>query len=442
MRRIITSLGIIIALGAMVVGTTGAFFSDTETSVGNAFVAGAIDLTIDNESYYNGVLHAATTWALSDLDAGHLFFDFHDLKPADDGEDTISLHVGTNEAYACMELALTGNDDVSTTEPEDVVDDPDVPGNLWDGELAQAIEIVWWADDGNNILEPGEGILTPGGVPVSLFDLATTTSWKIALADSENNVWGGVGGIPGGAERYIGKAWCFGTMTLDPVETPVSPQVDPGYTCSGAGLGNETQTDSTTLDLQFVAVQARHNSDFLCPEGGGGPPPPPPEPEVLIDEDFGTGDCLQDIPLWDEDPGESCPNGTVAKNIDTGDDTVSPDGGRHALIGNNGYICRSLDATGLESLQIKYYWRGDNDADAGDTGTIKFYTGGTCVAPSGEVVAATLSHDLTQFAAWSSLQTVNLPASLDNSTFLIRFASETNAGTESFRVDGVTLTGI
>ena len=35
-------------------GATGAFFSDTETSQGNTFTAGAIDLLVDNESYYNG----------------------------------------------------------------------------------------------------------------------------------------------------------------------------------------------------------------------------------------------------------------------------------------------------------------------------------------------------------------------------------------------------
>ena len=47
------------------------------------------------------VVSTSTSWALSNL-AGKLFFNFTDVKPGDIGEDTISLHVNTNNAYACM----------------------------------------------------------------------------------------------------------------------------------------------------------------------------------------------------------------------------------------------------------------------------------------------------------------------------------------------------
>jgi predicted ribosomally synthesized peptide with SipW-like signal peptide len=61
MPRILLSLAIVIAaIGAIYTGSTGAFFSDTETSSGNVFTAGAIDLKIDNESYYNGIANAST----------------------------------------------------------------------------------------------------------------------------------------------------------------------------------------------------------------------------------------------------------------------------------------------------------------------------------------------------------------------------------------------
>ncbi|HYF13099.1 MAG TPA: TasA family protein, partial [Candidatus Paceibacterota bacterium] len=104
MRRIITGLGTIVFAGALVVGATGAFFSDTETSTGNTFAAGEIDLRIDNTSYVTnnaGVLVASpnNTWALSDL-TNQLFFSFADLKPGDIGEDTISIHAGSNDAWA------------------------------------------------------------------------------------------------------------------------------------------------------------------------------------------------------------------------------------------------------------------------------------------------------------------------------------------------------
>ena len=52
MRRIIFGLITIVGAGAVIAsGMTGAFFGDTETSVGNTFAAGAIDLKVDNESF-------------------------------------------------------------------------------------------------------------------------------------------------------------------------------------------------------------------------------------------------------------------------------------------------------------------------------------------------------------------------------------------------------
>ena len=54
MKKILLSLAIIAVVGAVAVGVTGAFFSDTETSTGNTFTAGAIDLKVDSEQHYNG----------------------------------------------------------------------------------------------------------------------------------------------------------------------------------------------------------------------------------------------------------------------------------------------------------------------------------------------------------------------------------------------------
>src|SRR3990167_8520258 len=147
MQRIILGLVTIIGATALIIsGGTGAFFSDTETSTRNTFAAGAIDLKIDNDSYYNsnrctnvGTVEdpmwqwqgnapfpvagteCSTSFPLSDLDDGLLFFNFTDLKPDDEGEDTISIHV-QNDAWACMDLTLTADDDVSPTDPESVVE--------------------------------------------------------------------------------------------------------------------------------------------------------------------------------------------------------------------------------------------------------------------------------------------------------------------------------
>ena len=55
-KRVLLSLGLITAIAAIVISGTGAFFSDTETSAGNVFTAGSIDLKVDHTMQtYNGV---------------------------------------------------------------------------------------------------------------------------------------------------------------------------------------------------------------------------------------------------------------------------------------------------------------------------------------------------------------------------------------------------
>jgi predicted ribosomally synthesized peptide with SipW-like signal peptide len=299
MRKILLSAFIVLGAGAALAsGATGAFFSDTESSTGNTFAAGAIDLKIDNDSYYNGNRctflgeqatsspgfywqgpnayppagsPCNTSFPESDLDDGLVFFNFLDLKPDDEGEDTISIHV-QNDAWACMDLTLTSDDDNSSTEPELATGDPeDVDGDAWDGELANAIQMFWWADDGDNVYEEGEQDLS-GGVK-TLTDLATTTgSFSITLADMNGNAWGGQDPLPANQTVYIAKAWCMGALTPAALaqdgagtDGPQAPgREGGGFTCNGTLLGNETQTDSVEMTLMFRAEQARNNPNFKC----------------------------------------------------------------------------------------------------------------------------------------------------------------------------------
>jgi len=301
-KRLLFSASIIAIVGIAVIGATGAFFGDTETSVGNVFAAGALDLKVDNDSYYNtnrcvnvGTdenpdwqwqgnaeypvpgTPCTTSWNLDDLSNGHLFFNFFDLKPDDEGEDTISLHV-QNDAWACMDLTLTSNAENGVVEPEELAgDDPNLDGP-WDGELAQHLEFVWWADDGDNVLEEGENILTGdhtvGDGVQTLYDLSTTTPFSLAIADAAGNIWGGNEPLPAGQTRYIAKAWCFGTLQLTPLAPGIGGPQDRGsggYICDGTEIPNvnRIQTDGATLDVQFRAIQARHNPNFLCEPGNG-----------------------------------------------------------------------------------------------------------------------------------------------------------------------------
>ncbi|MFA5791852.1 MAG: TasA family protein [Candidatus Paceibacterota bacterium] len=68
MKKILLSIGTIAVVGAIVAGGTIAFYNDTETSNGNIFVAGSIDLKVDHTAQtYNGVdCKTCSVTALSD----------------------------------------------------------------------------------------------------------------------------------------------------------------------------------------------------------------------------------------------------------------------------------------------------------------------------------------------------------------------------------------
>src|SRR3989338_2394946 len=256
MKKILLSVTMLLfACGALALGSTGAFFSDTELSIGNTFSAGAIDLKIDNTSYYNGVATSTTSWTLADLTI-EKFFDFFDLKPGDYGEDTISVHVGSNDAYLCGNVALTSNDDNGLTEPEE--EDGDNDGGAGEGELADHVNFLWWADDGDNVLEQGEQVL-PGG-PLGVIGVGNSVN--VTFSDSQSSIWSvDPDPIEGSQTYYIGKAWCFGDITDsavnrnpgdsntgpdDPTNAGVQDVVTPedgGVTCTGAASANNvTQT--------------------------------------------------------------------------------------------------------------------------------------------------------------------------------------------------------
>lgn len=358
MIRLLLSIGsIAVAVGLLVSGTV-AFFSDTESSVGNVFAAGAFDLEIDNESYYNGNVCAvdvndidedqdvaeyvwqgasdypvagtscSTSFVPSNLDEGDglLFFDFTDVKPGDEGEDTISIHT-QNDAWVCLDLTLTADDDVSTTEPERAVDVEEDAGNIFDGELADGIEFFWWADDGDNVYETGENGITDGVVSLATLD----QTFPVALADSENNVWGDEEGtpIPGEETVYIAKAWCLGDLTLTPDaqdggDLGKNPSVVSGVSCDGDDLGNEFQSDSASLDISFTAIQARNNDDFTCGE------PAVRLGSLTVTKVVNGGSAVPADFTFDvtgpSGPFNDVPSGTTLEGLIAGDYTIVEDG--------------------------------------------------------------------------------------------------------------------
>ncbi len=251
MYKILLSLVTVGAVGALAFGATTAFFSDSETSTGNTFTAGSIDLKIDSNATYNDEAYPDGSWELKDL-LQEKFFTFDDIKPGDKGENTISMHVVNNDAWACLTVNNLHNDGNGLTDPESEVDTTD---GLDQGELAQNLNFFAWSDDGDNIWESGEPPLFSNTFgPAS--DVLNGRTY--ALADSTT----GTGPILGGPltdptkTRYIGVEWCAGTMSVDLDANTVS--------CDGSGMGNVTQSDSLTADVSFYVEQARNNPNFSC----------------------------------------------------------------------------------------------------------------------------------------------------------------------------------
>ncbi len=261
MKKILKSVFTIALVAAFAIGASQAFLSDTETSSGNTFTAGSIDLKIDNESWYYGpeglVKRDDLSWDLDDL-TGHLFFNYEDLKPGDWGEDTISIHVDNNDAYACAYIDITKNDDMSSTEPElEAGDQQEDPGNIMDGELAQNLNFFFWLDDGDNVYESGELPLMEGpasdGIGVLTYDLRHPNTTN--------------GELIGGETYYIGKVWCYGNLLVTGVAGDDTGPLErhSGISCNGESVSNMSQSDNMMVDMSFYAEQARHNSQFTCP---------------------------------------------------------------------------------------------------------------------------------------------------------------------------------
>jgi len=269
-KKILISLSVIAGVIALVAGGTIAFFSDTETSSGNTFTAGAIDLKVDNHCFYNGGecvcekgrcewkggpydgQECSCTWKLDDLD-GHVFANFTDLKPGDHGEDTISFHVKGNKAWLCAKVTTTVDKDVDCTEPETEEEGANcAPDN--DGELDNYLMVFAWADDGDNIFEPKENETPLMTAPVKI---AEYVDKKFPIVDKNFNAFGPAGDpLEGGKDYHIGKAWCFGDMKVNLQTGEIS--------CDGKNVKNDAQTDTLQLDVTFEAVQYRNNIDFTC----------------------------------------------------------------------------------------------------------------------------------------------------------------------------------
>jgi len=257
MKKIIISLSVIAAVAAVAIGATTAFFSDTETSKGNVFTAGAIDLTVDSTCHYfqldtqgqptievgcgDGVEHG--NWSATDLGADYKFFNFSDVKPGDSGENTISLHVNNNDAWVRLVIKDLTDLDNSCTEPEDAMDNTCDDTQELGGELRENLLFSMWVDEGvtpgfglvQGVADIGEGDnIWQSGEPELIFEGMIDSNGTAGEGISE--IWALPYPLLGGQTAYFGVAWNLPFLT-----------------------GNEVQTDSMSATMEFQVQQVRNN---------------------------------------------------------------------------------------------------------------------------------------------------------------------------------------
>jgi predicted ribosomally synthesized peptide with SipW-like signal peptide len=247
-RKMLAGLGAIgIASAGAGLGTS-AYFSDRESFTGNTLAAGSLDMRVVYEASYDSdgaaENQAGSAMGTQDGEPASTFYELDDVKPGDSGHVEFCFEIVDNPSYvwACGDLS---QDENGLTEPESEVDDtPEL------GELAESIQArLVYCDEVDGEFVEGEEIVSG-----SLLDVFAAITGGAALDGS-----GTAGLAPGEQAPYDeevvveeGTDYITGPCLCLFWEIPTS-------------VGNEIQTDSLSMALEFHAVQSRHNDGTANP---------------------------------------------------------------------------------------------------------------------------------------------------------------------------------
>ena len=245
----------IVFAGAVTVSATGAFFSDEESSTGNTFTAGSIDLSVG--STFSSDSNGEATFATTTDNDGRTLYAFTDVKPGDFGQGSFQLSVTENESYLCArsmtdEMPENGINDAEA-EAADVTEEG--------GELQNYLQFAIFNDaNGNGVFDSGEPLNINQDIEANpLADGNGFTAAEIAAAEwipvadtTFPNTWLIETSLTPNTTYNAGFMYCFGNFNSD-------------GTCSMSGADeNDAQTDGLSGSIEFQAIQTRNNDGFMC----------------------------------------------------------------------------------------------------------------------------------------------------------------------------------
>ena len=200
MKRILMSLMTVALVSALIGGGVFAYFSDVETSTGNTFTAGTLDLNLDGGN------------------TNVVKFTVSDVKPGDSGGGSWTVaNVGSIAGYLDLESISVSEAIGTTTDPEEA----DEPTGVDTIQLGTYLMVHLFVDTNNNgSWDAGEAdIFGTDAAPAAINTIAASYALDLSLAAS-------------GGTNYITLVWSVGT-----------------------GTDNRIQGDSVTLDITFELQQ-------------------------------------------------------------------------------------------------------------------------------------------------------------------------------------------